>query len=94
VPAAQREALADKGQGALAKCMSLTCRDSLFLPPRSGALEAGSRRQSAVRVRLGEKEALDETQRFFEDRIDRWVMSRRGRVDGWMDGRTVFLLSW
>lgn len=39
---------------------------------RSGSLEPGSRRQAAVRVRLGEKEALDATLRFFEDRIGRW----------------------
>lgn len=38
---------------------------------RSGSLAAGSRRAAAVRVRLGEKEALDATLRYFEDRIGR-----------------------
>lgn len=38
----------------------------------SGSLQPGSRRQSAVRVRLGEKEALDATLRYFEGRISRW----------------------
>ncbi|EFN56770.1 hypothetical protein CHLNCDRAFT_8187, partial [Chlorella variabilis] len=37
----------------------------------SGSLQPGSRRQSAVRVRLGEKEALDATLRYFEGRISR-----------------------
>ncbi|KAI7846455.1 hypothetical protein COHA_000066 [Chlorella ohadii] len=36
-----------------------------------GSLTPGSRRAAAVRVRLGEKEALDATLRFFEDRIGR-----------------------
>jgi hypothetical protein len=43
------------------------------LLPCSGGLAAGSRRRAAVRVRLGEKEALDATLRYFEDRISRWV---------------------
>ncbi|KAL4444028.1 hypothetical protein ABPG75_011765 [Micractinium tetrahymenae] len=37
----------------------------------SGGLQPGSRKQQAVRVRLGEKEALDATLRYFEDRIGR-----------------------
>ncbi|PRW51051.1 fructose-bisphosphate aldolase-lysine N- chloroplastic [Chlorella sorokiniana] len=36
-----------------------------------GSLPTGSRRAAAVRVRLGEKEALDATLRYFEDRIGR-----------------------
>ena len=50
-------------------------------PPRppppaacSGGLAPGSRRGAAVRVRLGEKEALDATLRYFEDRIGRWAV--------------------
>jgi hypothetical protein len=43
--------------------------------PCSGGLATGSRRRVAVRVRLGEKEALDATLRYFEDRISRWVGS-------------------
>lgn len=43
----------------------------LLLPLCSGMLVPGSRKAVAVRVRLGEKEALDATLRFFEERIDK-----------------------
>ena len=63
----------------------------------SGSLAPGSRRTAAVRVRLGEKEALDATLRYFEDRIGRCVrglaLYRRLVHGGWVPTAALYSLT-
>lgn len=61
--------LIDGCSAALAGYPSTIDEDLALL--NSGGVQPGSRKQQAVRVRLGEKEALDATLRYFEDRIGR-----------------------
>jgi [ribulose-bisphosphate carboxylase]-lysine N-methyltransferase len=64
---------------------------------RDGGVAKGSRQEAAVRVRLGEKEALDATLSFFEGRLEQlpdleYYQERRLKRLGLMDeqGNTTY----